>query len=201
MEDLITMWFDKDGVLAVYDYSLYESECDLPAPWLIRNAHVFRNLETYRNMCQAFSRLYKENANKSIRERRCNVRVLTAVSDSATLSEQVIDSAYWCEKYLGLKAKDFYACAVSKETVPITLRNRITRKDVLFDDYMPNLRKWKEAGGTAIKVINGINSGTTEFPFIFNGESTSYLYKTFRLIIDTLDRGEELACGEILNRK
>ena len=34
----------------------------------------------------------------------------------------------------------------------------ITRKDILIDDYNPNLYSWMSRGGTAIKYINDFNS-------------------------------------------
>lgn len=198
MGRLATLWFDKDGVLAQYDYSLYESEYEAPAPWLVRNAHVFRNLDPYENMCDAVRRMYEETCNMSANKRRCNVRVLTAVSDGPTLSEHVIDGAEWCTKNVGLQKRDFYACAVSKETVPVVLRSKLDSLDILFDDYMPNLRKWKEAGGTAIKVVNGINSETDKFPCIYTEWESDVLYHAFCYIANTISTGEKLKTGGLL---
>lgn len=198
MKKLATLWFDKDGVLAQYDYSLYEAEYDSPAPWLVHNAHVFRNLEPYRNMCDAVKRLYEETCDKKPDRRRCNVRVLTAVSDGVTLSEHVLDGMDWCSNNIGLKRKDFYACAVAKESIPIVLRNKLDKTDVLFDDYMPNLRKWKSAGGTAIKVVNGINSETSEFPYVSVEWDSEKLYSVLCFVANTAVLGEVFPHGSLL---
>lgn len=198
MSKIATLWFDKDGVLAQYDYSLYEPEYNAPAPWLIHNAHVFRNLEPYANMCAAVRKLYAETCDRKADKRRCNVRVLTAVSDGVTLAEHVMDGMDWCSNNIGLKRKDFYACAVAKESIPVTLRDKLEKTDVLFDDYMPNLYKWDKAGGTAIKVVNGINSVTEEIPCIMVDWDSDTLYKTFGYIANTVAVGEVLSGGMIL---
>lgn len=159
-------WFDKDGVLAKYDYALYESEAGAPAPWLVRNAHIYRHLDEYENMAAAFRSLYARYHNKSEKDCVLRPRVLTSVSDGLTLSEHVLDGMYWCEQHLHLKAKDFYACAVAKESIPVSLKREITKFDVLLDDYTPNLENWQKAGGTAVKVVNEINSSSNDFPCI-----------------------------------
>lgn len=191
-----TLWFDKDGVLAQYDYSIYEPENGAPAPWLIRNAHVFKNIEPYENMVEAFKHLYTKNMNLSMYKRDMSMRVLTSVSDGLTLSEQVIDGAEWCEKYLGLRPRDFYATAISKENIPLSLRNEITKTDILFDDYMPNLRKWKEHGGTAIKVLNGINGRTDEFPFFYNHVEPAYIAALIEQLVEDIAAGKEISTGQ-----
>lgn len=198
MSKLPTLWFDKDGVLAKYDYSLYEGEYGAPAPWLVHNAHVFRNLEPYDGMCEAVRKLYKENSNVKASERKCNVRILTAVSDGVTLAEHVLDGVFWCSEHIGLMQRDFYACAVSKESIPICLRSNVAATDVLFDDYMPNLRKWKGAGGTAVKVLNGINSETDEFPCIATYWGVSNIYQAIMYVIDTISMGRVLKKGNML---
>lgn len=192
-----TVWVDKDGVLAQYDYSIFEPENGAPAPWLIRNAHVFKNLEPYPNMVTAISRLYKECMSLSMYKRKMTIKVLTSVSDGLTLSEHVIDGAEWCEKYLGLRKRDFYATATPKESIPINLRSKITHMDILLDDYMPNLIKWKEAGGTAVKVINDINSTTDKFPFFYNHVDPDYIVCVIYKIVDTIMSGKELETGQI----
>lgn len=190
MSSIPTLWFDKDGTLAMYDYSLYEPEYDSPAPWLVHNAHVFRHLPPYPNMCEAVRRLYAETRNVKPSDRVCNVRVLTAVSDGVTLAEHVIDGAHWCEDNIGLQNKDFYACAVAKESVPVVLRSKIDRYDILFDDYMPNLEKWYNSGGTAIKVVNGVNSPTNAMPFLWVSEKTEDIYKMLMYVVSKIKLDE-----------
>lgn len=181
-----TLWFDKDGVLSQYDYSLYEPEFGAPAPWLVRNAHVFKGLDPYPNMCEAFKTWYQDNCNKSCKKRAANIKVLTAVSDSITLSEQVLDSMEWCRQNLGLKQRDFYAVAVPKESVPMTLRNKIDKYDILFDDYPVNLKAWKEAGGTAVKVVNGINSYSPDYECIFVNDTPTHIVERINEIIENI---------------
>lgn len=188
-------WFDKDGVLAQYDYALYESEAGAPAPWLVRNAHIYRHLEPYENMAAAFRVLYVRNYNRAEKECTLRPRVLTAVSDGLTLSEHVLDSMYWCSERLHLKPKDFYATAVSKESIPISLKREITKLDVLLDDYAPNLVNWEKAGGTAIKVINGINSPTEDFHCISVAWTTEFLVTHLTETANKIRNHEPLTMG------
>lgn len=191
-------WFDKDGVLAKYDYALYESEAGAPAPWLVRNAHVYRNLEEYENMAAAFRILYSRYSNKSMEHCPLKPRVLTSVSDGLTLTEHVLDGMKWCEDHLHLKARDFYACAVEKESIPVMLKREITKCDVLLDDYNNNLRSWQAAGGTSIKVVNGINSESKEFPCISVGWQSEAICDRLLKIADSVTEGKMLGKGFLL---
>lgn len=38
------------------------------------------------------------------------------------------------------------------------IKGGITEKDVLYDDHTPNCIQWTNAGGKAVKVLNGVNS-------------------------------------------
>ena len=198
MRDLTTLWFDKDGVLAQYDYRIYEPVYGAPAPWKIRNTHIYRGIEPYEDMCAAVHKLYGEVSNVHPDKRFCNIRVLTAVCDGVTLSEHVIDGMYWCKKHLDLSESDFFACAVSKENIPIDLHAEINSLQILFDDYMPNLRKWRDVGGTAVKVLNGINTCTQEFPCLPGLESKEYIYALLKQIVTDVENQQQLKTG-ILN--
>ena len=191
-----TFWFDKDGVLAQYDYSIYEPENGAPAPWLIRNAHVFKNIDPYPNMVKAFRYLYQKNMNLSMYKRSINIRVLTSVSDGITLSEHILDGTEWCQRYLGLRQRDFYATAIPKENIPLILRNVITKFDVLFDDYMPNLRAWKDRGGTAVKILNGINSSTNDFPYFYNHAQPSYIAALLEQLASDIVSEKDIPAGQ-----
>lgn len=187
-------WFDKDGVLAKYDYAMYESEAGAPAPWTIRNAHIYRHLDTYENMAAAFRSLYSNYGNKAEKDCVLRPRVLTSVSDGLTLSEHVLDGMSWCQERLHLRPSDFYACAVPKESIPVSLKREITRMDVLLDDYMPNLINWQKAGGTSVKVLNGINSPTDKFHCISVAWTPDFLITRMKEIADKV-RNDERLCG------
>ena len=154
-----TFWFDKDGVLAKYDYSIYMAETGCTPPWLTKNAHVYKNLPANKNMVKAFRRMYAKIQDNPPHLWDYELKILTTVSDSVTLSEQTIDSWKWLKKKIpGFKERDFYAVAVAKQEIPVILRKQITPMDILIDDYNKNLEAWKKAGGTAVKAINDINS-------------------------------------------
>lgn len=191
MQKIPTIWVDKDGVLAQYDYSLYEADMDSPAPWNVRNAHVYRHLQPYTEMVEAFRRIYFENRNVKPEKRKLNIRVLTGVSDGLTLSEHVLDGYAWCDEYLDLRPNDFYACAIAKENIPVTLHNTITPLDILVDDYVPNLQAWVNAGGTPVKAINGINSELTSMLSVNVLKPAAEIVRTLEQIVDDMKGSEK----------
>lgn len=186
-----TLWFDKDGVLAQYDYDIYEAEAGCTPPWLTRNAHVFRHLPAYPSMVTVFQNLYYEYINSHPKNRRYNVKIITAVSNSVTLSEQVLDSLYWIRHNIaaGFRDRDFYAIASPKQNIPVILRHKITPYDILIDDYNPNLKAWKDAGGTSVKAVNDINSENPEFLNVdimqAASEITEWFEDTIKIITTT----------------
>jgi hypothetical protein len=53
----------------------------------------------------------------------------------------------------------FIAVSKSKHSAITQLKGiELSKKDILVDDYNPNLLAWEVAGGTAVKYLNGINS-------------------------------------------
>lgn len=64
----------------------------------------------------------------------------------------------WLNRYLPAMLDDehiiFSVCGQNKNNfVP----GEIRKEDVLIDDYTENLLAWKQAGGTGVKLMNGIN--------------------------------------------
>ncbi len=178
-----TLWFDKDGVLAKYNWEFYENNLDDTVLWRVKNAHVFKYVKPYKNMVEAFKVLYHENVNINPIHREMSLKVLTSVCNGITLSEHVLDGYRWCKKYLGLKERDFFACSVPKPSIPISMFGRITERDFLFDDYMPNLQVWKESGGTPVKVLNGLNSPVTTMSQIDVNDNPDAIITNIRNIV------------------
>ncbi len=84
--------------------------------------------------------------------------------DIYILSSFLIDSNYaleekkkWLDKYLPTLPINKRIFVPYGEIKYKYIPNKITSNDYLIDDYTKNLLDWKEAGGTGIKFLNGIN--------------------------------------------
>lgn len=86
---------------------------------------------------------------------------------SAADKDTIPDKYDWIKKHLPFVEEEniFFAPLGADKTQFIKGNADIS---VLIDDYNPNLKAWREAGGNAIKMLNGINSshsGFTEISF------------------------------------
>lgn len=147
-------WIDMDGVLAVYDLAGYLG--NNPA-YLDVNAHYYRKREPDERAIQMAKLL-----NEAFPE---NVFVLTSVSGMGlAYIRQVEDKADWLTEYCPFLdlSRQFVPTASGKRDIVNAIYRpadlRFTRGDVLIDDYNKNLDAWNEAGGTAVKYCNGINT-------------------------------------------
>lgn len=144
-------YFDMDGVLVKYDYGAYEG--NEPVYKKI-GGHYFRHLQPEVNMLAAFNKLCIQAPD--------DVYVLTSVSEGTQIkNEQIIDKLLWLTENAPKFdiGSHFIATSSSKRNTIADIKGMpITKKDVLIDDYNPNLFKWMSAGGIAIKCINEINS-------------------------------------------
>lgn len=84
--------------------------------------------------------------------------------DIFILSSFLSDSDYalkeknnWLDKYLPELPKDKRIFVPYGDSKYRYIPNKITAFDYLIDDHTQNLLDWKEAGGTGIKFLNGIN--------------------------------------------
>ena len=72
----------------------------------------------------------------------------------------------WLKKYLPNASKEnviFTRLGEDKARIAREkLNHGLTKYDLLIDDYSENLKKWKAAGGTAIKFKNSFNTANPE---------------------------------------
>lgn len=191
-----TVWFDKDGVLAAYDYDMYRPEHGCTAPWLTKNAHVYRHLPAYENMMTAFRNLYAKQLKLPEERIPQHIRLLTSVSDGITMAEQIMDSFAWIRDHVPeFRENDFYAVATKKQDVPVMLRCTISPWDILIDDFHKNLKAWKQAGGTAVKALNGINSSDGTLPCIHIMDTSEAIEAAIREIVDEVKAEKEPMTG------
>lgn len=138
------VFVDMDGVLAEFNKvdkieDLYEAD-------------YFANLKPMNNVVAAINHLNNDPM--------YDVYILSSVLKDSKFA--VTEKLSWLEKYMpeirsNLSNVIFSECGKSKVGfVP----NGVRRTDILLDDYTKNLNEWKQAGGKAVKVINGINNKT-----------------------------------------
>lgn len=146
------IYLDMDGVLAKYSYAMYSQ--DVTPKWNEEGSHAFRDVRR-----DDFMYLIVEQLAKLLGS---NLYVLTSVSNRSVSvrNEQIMDKMNWLiENYPMLNLCNFMSCSTHKRNTIARIKGfRLTSTDILIDDYNPNLYAWREAGGTAIKYINGINS-------------------------------------------
>lgn len=145
------IYLDMDGFLAEYDYAIYMKKN--PA-WNDVGSHVFRDVKRDEFVYMVVNRLADVMQN--------DLYILTSVCglNAEIRNEQIMDKMNWTAKYYPqLNLCNFIACESDKRNVISKIKGfRLTKSDILIDDYKKNLFAWTEAGGTAIKYLNGINS-------------------------------------------
>ena len=120
------VFIDMDGTLAEW-----REGADWKAP------HYYAGLSRMKQMVEAVKRLQKEGL------------VEVAILSHAFCKEAEEDKRKWLDKYLPGIPAIFVPYGENKSDYV-----NITERDVLVDDYSPNLLSWK---GRTVKVINGVN--------------------------------------------
>lgn len=149
-------WIDIDGVLAIYEPHAYKGTNPI---YLRPNAHYYRGVVADNRMLRAAKLLLAQKPADS------EVFSLSGVSPIGNMfTEQVSDKKYWLRLHieeLNVETNFFPAVSEKRNVVAmLTGKNarNLSYKEVLVDDYNPNLEAWSDAGGTAVKYLNGINS-------------------------------------------
>lgn len=85
--------------------------------------------------------------------------------DCYIITAFLVDSKYaknekmaWLKKHLPEIPEENWIFVHYGDDKSKYIKGGITEKDVLYDDHTPNCIQWKQAGGKAVKVLNGVNS-------------------------------------------
>lgn len=134
-------YIDMDGTLCVYP--------DMHEAWW-EVAGIFKFLAPQEKVIKAIKRLIDNGQ---------EVFILSAYNKNFPNTKAEKD--FWLDKYLPEidEAHRIYTLVGQKKTdyVPGGLKTT----DVLLDDYNKNLEAWAAAGGTGIKLLNGLNDRKT----------------------------------------
>lgn len=154
---MTNFYFDMDGVLAVYEKSAYPPKSNL---YCEVGKHYFRTVKPDNKMINVFKKLNKEIKTQS--HRTFDIRVLTSLSYQGKIFlEQMSDKKEWLKEHFGEEpAFPVLFAASHKRYIGEALSDnrKLTRNDILIDDYNENLTEWEKNGGTSVKYCNTINN-------------------------------------------
>lgn len=148
-----TLWSDQDGVIAVYELHAYRPSPTNPNPVFFQpNAHYYQNVKPDKKIIEAY--------------RICNslvpLYVLTNITHDTLLQEEhKTDKIKWTKQHMNFLdlEEQYYPIQIPKHEFAMQKLHRPLQKtDVLISDYNKDLIPWVNAGGTAVKYLNGINS-------------------------------------------
>lgn len=137
----IRIFLDMDGTLFKWN--------DVPYYERLYEKGYFENLEPHRNVVEAIRYLIL-NADSQI--------------EFYTLSKYLSDSPYALneknrslDKYMPEIERNHRIFVPMNDSKSDYIPDGIHISDLILDDYTPNLNEWRDAGGTGVKLINGIN--------------------------------------------
>ena len=157
-------YFDMDGVAVKYDRNAYKGQNPI---WLRKNQHYFRDLEPDRKVLEVIDTLYQQS-----RYTGDNINILTSLMmNGAIFNEHFHDKVLWNKNWLPYLDITHILIAVTskRDAVEFIHDHKLTKDDILIDDWNKNLIEWRLAGGTAIKYCNGLNSADSwDGPVIYS---------------------------------
>lgn len=146
-----------DGVLTIYERDAYNPP---DFKWKQLNGHYFKTVKPDKKALELF-KMCSDTADM-------NTFILTAVLNNGPIClEHIEDKIEWLNQYcpyVNIKKQFIPTVSLKTRTIQAMLfqnANHLLPSDILFDDYNPNLKAWQDAGGTAIKYLNGLNHASS----------------------------------------
>lgn len=152
-------YIDMDGTLVKYDRNAYTGKNPL---FLQPGQHYFLNLEPDRKMLAFVDKLIK-----LCRYTGDEVFILTSIPMAGSIfNEHFHDKIIWLAKWLpAIDITHIIISVTNKRDAAEYINNhKLTKNDILIDDYNKNLNDWINGSGIAYKYSNGINN-----PLSYNG--------------------------------
>lgn len=117
--------------------------------------------------------------------------------DVYILSSFLNDSKYaleekkkWLDRYLPELSENKRLFVKYGENKATIIPNGVTKFDYLIDDYTKNLFDWKNAGGIAIKFLNGINNKSKQWQGLNIKENAS-LFEDLMFILEYPEKSQD----------
>ena len=124
-------------------------------------------------------------------------RLINKGEDIYILSSFLNDSKYaleekkkWLDRYLPELPENKRLFVKYGDNKTLIIPNGISKFDYLIDDYTKNLFDWKEAGGIAIKFLNGINNKSKQWQGLNIKENVS-LYEDLMFILEYPEKSQD----------
>ena len=133
------MFFDMDGVLYVFDNMIESLD-------VLYEENYFRSRPLHQMVAYSMKNLLLENPHQ--------IYILSHYIDSPFAFKEKMECLQ--DHFPELDRHNIILVPYSQEktsAVPLGVKSN----DILIDDYNNNLNLWQKAGGTAVKMVNGIN--------------------------------------------
>lgn len=150
------VYLDVHGTLFEYDYNLYNRKDVI---WFSDGVHPFKDDKPLGYMPVIVRELV---------ERGIPIATLCRINKGSEIAqeEQRADVLSNLDKFYSCIPKERrYFCTGSKSEFLKTLKPDMKSNDILLEDYQPNCIDWEQAGGSTVKVLNGVNSLKTWIGF------------------------------------
>lgn len=142
---------DMDGVVAVYDRNGFIEDKDGNMPFMEPGIHYFESRDPDTRIIDAYELISKDH----------QFFVLSNIVDDPTVSEEhESDKKKWVKKHMPFVDTDDQLLVIKEpkyKAAERLLNRKLEITDVLISDFKNDIIPWVEAGGTAIKYLNGIN--------------------------------------------
>jgi len=148
-----TIFFDQDGVVAIYERWAYLPDKAGVMPFLKERNHYFRHCGIDDYACALVRACIAAGH---------DVYILTKIPPETPFL--AVDKVDWLRDNLPEINEDHIIIATSDKAELIKVITEVSclnENMILIDDYNPNLEDWIAAGGKAIKYINGLNNPDT----------------------------------------
>lgn len=137
------LFVDMDGVLVEWNIKLGKFAKEIYKPG------YFRDRPAYPLVTEAIRQIIVSGA--------IEVYSLSAAIDE---SHVIPDKDHWLSEHIPEiddKHRIFCRCGENKAEMVRSVVGKFDESCVLLDDYSINLHDWEKSGGTAVKLLNGIN--------------------------------------------
>lgn len=154
----MNVYFDLDGVLMIYDRDAYVAYKEQTPIYLLPGHHYFRHLEPDN---WALHLLYILMAyQKTHPEDNGNTYTLSNLQPGNMFNEHFHDKLLRTMELIPQMSIEniLFSVGDKHNCVPFITGKKLSKYDILIDDFNPNLNAWNKAGGTAIKYCNGLNT-------------------------------------------
>lgn len=139
------IFFDMDGVL-------FKSQDKVSSLEIFYEQGYFKNLSIHKNVMESFNRLLEKDPHQ--------VYIISHLVDSPFARKEKLESIVENCPLMDKHNIIFLPYGESKSRfVPEDVRE----KDILIDDYNPNLYDWQNQGGVSIKMVNEFNDRSREW--------------------------------------